>query len=209
MNFRFSRKQILIFFSLFALTLLFARIFLTGKLTFIFLIWNLFLGWIPLVLAQYLTQHHQKISSLKRYGIAAMWLLFFPNAPYMLTDFVHLKNPMIMPWWYDLLLVSAFAMSSMALGLWSLRLMQKIIASRFNENIALLFVACCAFLASFGVYLGRFLRWNSWDLFTQPIALFKSIGYTLCNNHHAWGLTLLLGIFLLLMHGLWAPAEKE
>ena len=209
MNFSFSRKKTLLLFSLFALMLLVTRIVLTGKITFVFLTWNLFLGWIPLMIAQYLSREHEKISPLKRYALAGLWLLFFPNAPYVLTDFVHLKNPLMMPWWYDLLLVSAFAISSMALGLWSLRMMQKIVASRFSEKTALFFVAVCAFLAAFGVYLGRFLRWNSWDLFTQPLTLLKSVVHTLCTSPHSWGLTVLFGIFLLLMYGLLTPSENR
>ena len=98
-----------------------------------------------------------------------MWLAFFPNAPYILTDFLHLGSMGdIVPGWYDVLLLYWFAWTGLILGIVSLYLMQEIVTRGLGTAAGWVFVVVAAGLGSFGIYLGRFLRWNSWDLVRRP-----------------------------------------
>ena len=142
---------------------------------FQFLIWNLFLAWIPLALAALAYRIATRRSALARLIVlptAIVWLLFFPNAPYIVTDFVHLGQfHDNVPAWFDVMLIAWYAWTGLLLGVVSLRLMQEI-AARAAGNIAgWLLVVFVTAAGSVGIYFGRFLRWNSWDVFQAPLAL--------------------------------------
>ena len=139
-----------------------------------FLIWNLFLAWIPFIIAYFtytLTLNRKWIYVV--IPIAAfLWLIFFPNAPYILTDFQHLAYPSNdLPVWYDVMMLIWFAFTGLLLGMVSLFLMQEIIRREFGRWAGWTFVALVTSLTSTGVYVGRFLRWNSWDILRNPIGL--------------------------------------
>ncbi len=150
----------------------------TGSGRYGFLIWNLFLAWIPFMIS-YLTY----TMTFKRGWIyivipvaAFLWLIFFPNAPYILTDFQHLATSSPdLPVWYDVMMLIWFAFTGLLLGMVSLFLMQEIIRREFGRWPGWAFVALVAALSSTGVYMGRFLRWNSWDILRNPkgIALYS------------------------------------
>ncbi|MFO0745713.1 MAG: DUF1361 domain-containing protein [Myxococcota bacterium] len=133
-----------------------------------FLAWNLFLAWIPLVaalLAQRLTRAHWALWGAALVG----WLAFFPNAPYIVTDLMHLRTTRGAPLWLDVLVVGSAAATGLLLGLASLRLVHASLARRSGKAWVgwVVSLAVC-FLAALGVYLGRFQRWNTWDLLTKP-----------------------------------------
>lgn len=163
--------------SVFSVAIWRVRLEHTGVLRYRFLIWNLFLAWIPFLIA-YFTY----TVTLKRKWIyvvipiaAFFWLIFFPNAPYILTDFQHLANKWHdLPVWYDVMMLIWFAFTGLLLGIVSLFLMQEIVRREFGRWAGWAFVAGVAGLSSAGVYVGRFLRWNSWDILRDPtgIALF-------------------------------------
>lgn len=140
-----------------------------------FMIWNLFLAWIPFLIAYF--TYTATLSRRWVYLIvpvsAFFWLLFFPNAPYMLTDFQHLATDWWRnaPVWYDVLLLIWFSFTGLLLGMVSLFLMQEVIRREFGRWVGWVFVAAVAALSSVGVYVGRFLRWNSWDIFNDPSAM--------------------------------------
>ena len=155
-----------------------ARTELSGTVTYGFLVWNLFLAWIPFMIS-YFTYTF----TLKRRWIyvvipiaAFLWLIFFPNAPYILTDFQHLAHRSgELPVWYDVMMLIWFAFTGLLLGMVSLFLMQEIIRLEFGRWAGWAFVAAVTGLSSAGVYMGRFLRWNSWDILRDPagIALYS------------------------------------
>ena len=136
-----------------------------------FLIWNLFLAWIPFIISYFtytLTLRRKWIYFVIPVA-AFFWLIFFPNAPYILTDFQHLANPsQDLPVWYDVMMLIWFAFTGLLLGMVSLFLMQEIIRREFGRWIGWGFVGLVAGLSSVGVYMGRFLRWNSWDILRNP-----------------------------------------
>ena len=150
----------------------------TGSGRYGFLIWNLFLAWIP-----FLISYFAYTLTLRRWWIyivvpltALLWLIFFPNAPYMLTDFQHLATTAAdLPVWYDVMMLIWFAFTGLLLGMVSLFLMQEIIRREFGRWAGWAFVALVTALSSAGVYMGRFLRWNSWDILRDPtgIALYS------------------------------------
>lgn len=150
----------------------------THEPKFGYLLWNLFLAWIPLLCALAAYQLHwvrSKMAHLAALLCAAMWLLFFPNAPYVLTDLLHLRvqdNPIF---WYDLILLLAFAWTSFLLGCISLYLMHDLVTHRLGRWAGWAFALATLGLSSFGIYLGRFLRWNSWDVIFNPHSLWADI----------------------------------
>jgi uncharacterized membrane protein len=143
---------------------------------FQFLIWNLFLAWIPLALAALAYRIATRRSALARLIVlptAIVWLLFFPNAPYIVTDFVHLGQfHDHVPGWYDVMLIAWFAWTGLMLGVVSLRLMQDIVTRVAGFVAGWVLVAVVTALGSVGIYFGRFLHWNSWNVFQAPLATF-------------------------------------
>ena len=143
------------------------RATLTGSVHYAFLIWNLFLAWIPFIIAYviYLTAIRRRWLYLIVPASAFLWLIFFPNAPYILTDLQHLSYAGVdFPVWYDVILMIWFAFTGLFLGMVSLFLMQEIVRREFGRWVGWGFVLVVAGLTSIGVYMGRFLRWNSWDI---------------------------------------------
>ncbi len=144
------------------------RIERTGDPFYRFLIWNLFLAWIPLVCAAAAFARARRRLDVLVIVLLLLWLLFFPNAPYMLTDFIHVGESPSVPLWYDALMLSSFAWTALLLGFASLYLVQKIVRSVVGATWSWVVVAAVLGLSSFGVYLGRFLRFNSWDALLRP-----------------------------------------
>jgi uncharacterized membrane protein len=179
MNIRNLQKQhILIFLALtFASTvsmmLLTMRTFYTGYLLFGFLIWNLFLAWLPFLFAIVVIMFPGKRYVSLLFG--ALWLLFFPNAPYIVTDLLHLWPRADAPLWFDMILLVSFALTGLFLGISSLGFMQQQISRRFGLIMGWVFVFGALLCAGFGVYIGRFLRWNSWDVISNPLTLLADL----------------------------------
>lgn len=157
--------------------LLLGRIYYSGNYSFIFLIWNLFLAWIPLGLAWYLHKNFQKNPARKRHVflIGCLWLLFFPNSPYLITDLIHLRPTATIPLWFDSLLLFSFALTGLVAGLLSLYYMHGIMKKLANINISWLCTTSLLVLCSYGIFLGRVQRWNSWDIVTRPWPLLKDV----------------------------------
>jgi uncharacterized membrane protein len=141
----------------------------TGDSYYRFLVWNLILAWVPLAfaVAAYARARRRRSDAVVAV-LLVPWLLFFPNAPYLLTDFIHLgEGPA--PLWYDALMLSAFAWTGLMLGFGSLYLVQLILRRAFGTAIAWAAVLAALALASVGVYIGRFIRFNSWDALLHPL----------------------------------------
>lgn len=165
--------------SLFGCLMVMVRKSVTGKYGFLFLIWNLFLAWIPFGVSILMTYIYsskapgRKLTMLMPLGV--LWLLFYPNAPYMLTDFIHFRNNNSFLIWYDLVIYSVFIWTGFLLGFISLYTVNRIVEGLTNKFIGWAFVLFSLFLSSFGIYIGRFIRWNSWDILLNPLGLLRSI----------------------------------
>jgi len=172
--------------------------FYRGTQTFLFLNWNLFLAWIPYLIALSLPYFYQKFNSkILIVGVLFCWLLFFPNAPYILTDFLHLKKRMGIPLWYDMMLFLSFAWTGLILGYLSLLEVQQFLKNFLSKTKVNIISVIVLLLCGFGIYLGRFQRWNSWDIVTNPISLFADI-LNILANPQTLGLAVVISVFLLL-----------
>ena len=158
--------------SLICVALIAARSWYSHTYHYWFLLWNLVLAWVPFVfaaIAYSLASARRAVLYVLIVLAALVWLAFFPNAPYILTDFLHLGSMGdIVPGWYDVLMLFWFAWTGLILGIVSLYLMQEIVTRGLGTVAGWVFVVVVAGLGSFGIYLGRFLRWNSWDLVRRP-----------------------------------------
>lgn len=179
------------------------RIAWTGNSRYLFLVWNLFLAWLPLIFATVIHFKHQQgvRRGWKMYLMAALWLLFFPNAPYIFTDLIHLTNRFYTRFWVDLSLILLFAFTGFMLGFMSLYLMQLVVANRFGRWASWLFVTLVAGLGGVGIYLGRVKRWNSWDIIVDPLGIFKDMAQWVIHpqaHRTSIGFTILFATFLFL-----------
>jgi uncharacterized membrane protein len=170
------------------------------------LIWNLSLAWIPFIFATiaYVVSWSRKLLYLVVPICAFIWLIFFPNAPYILTDFQHLSSTATTaPVWYDVLMLIWFAWTGLLLGVVSLHFMQEIITRAFGRTAGWVFTFLVTFLSSIGIFLGRFYRWNSWDIFGDPMPIAHDIWGWLKDpfaNLRVYGFTLLFTFLFLFVY---------
>ncbi len=144
------------------------RVERTGDTYYRFLAWNLFLAWVPFAISIVAFARARRRLDPLVAALLVLWLLFFPNAPYLLTDFIHLDESAAAPAWYDALMLSSFAWTALLLGFASLYLVQLIVREVVGSAASWVVVSAVLALGSFGVYLGRFVRFNSWDVFWRP-----------------------------------------
>lgn len=195
--------------SAWCLALLGLRYHWSGHAWFSFMAWNLFLAAIPLGFAALLVKTNRwRLAT----PLIAGWLLFFPNAPYVLTDLLHLKERGGMPLWFDLLMLLSFALVSLWMGFQSLQLVQTWIAKKTSSWVAWAFVGMSLLLSGFGIYLGRFLRWNSWDIVSRPEALMHDVWVRFADpfaHERTWGVTLGFGGLLMIAYLFWMFAASS
>ena len=182
-----------------------ARVAYSDTWTYIFLVWNLFLAWIPLhcaILLWWLVRWGFR-SALVVMAVVGIWLAFFPNAPYIVTDFLHLAPRHNIPLWYDLMLIFSFAWNGLSVGYVSLWIMQNLAEQLYGRASGCLLVVGTMAVSGFGIYIGRFLRWNSWDFLTDPQGLLLDIAPRLLNPleyPQTTAVSLLFSVFLLLSY---------
>lgn len=166
------------------------------------LVWNLFLAWIPYGLGRWI----RRLALCREHGTGLLigptllWLLFFPNAPYIVTDLVHLHrlpSTLLVP---GALLISATAALALGLGLLSLRDVHRVVARRLGTTWGWTFVGSVCALCGIGVWMGRVLRWNSWDAFTRPLDVLQSSLEGLLGNPLAAGFAAGFGLGLFLLY---------
>ena len=184
-----------------SVALVVARILSTGNLRYSFLVWNLLLAWLPLVFALLACEKFQTASARnwRFLSLAGAWLLFFPNAPYIFTDLIHLTTRFYGPFWVDLTLILLCALTGLVLGFVSLYLMQSVVERMLGWPASWVFTAAVAALSGFGIYLGRFMRFNSWDVLFKPRQVYHGIGNWVADplaNKTSLAFPLLFGTFL-------------
>ncbi len=185
-------NQILIF----ALSLITLRIFKVENIGVLFLLWNLFLAWLPLFFIQQMDVFK---SNYWKFSILFLTILFLPNSIYIFTDIFHLKKNLAAPIWYDLVLFLTFSILGMIYFSKTLKLiMENLRLFIFKEQNLKLIKISLIFLCSFGVYLGRFLRLNSWDLFTKPTYIFEKMNESFQDGKflEIVQVTFIFGIFI-------------
>lgn len=194
-----NEYQCLILAISFCFSLILIRIKLTHSLFYAFLVWNLFLAAIPYFITQTLQYYSGRtISKWVLTLLFLIWLLFLPNSPYIITDLIHLQNKNSTLLWFDLFLIFVFAMNGLLLGLLSMIDMYGIVQKRFSKKLAGPLILMICALCGYGVYLGRFLRFNSWDILIKPQSLFVQIAHSF-QKPMVWAMTLAFGGFLLIL----------
>lgn len=198
MKLRLTQTQTLVAVSVgFTLALLLVRAVYTESLTYFFYPWNLFLAIVPLLFSNLLLK--QKTFNYKSVLLLGFWLLFLPNAPYLVTDIFHFFERPPVPMWFDLMLVVSGAWNGILLCMISLFQVEGFLKRVYKPGLInilmfLLFISC-----GYGIYIGRYLRYNSWDVFTNPVDIVKTSAHHL---HHpfqslnVWLFTFVFAMFL-------------
>jgi uncharacterized membrane protein len=150
------------------------RMKLNQSFFYLFLVWNLFLAVIPYAITTYL-RTKETLSKWNLLIYFCAWLLFLPNAPYIITDLLHLSTSNQYLMWLDVLVVTSFAYNGLILFFLSLLDMESILKSFITDKKRFYVMTFILFLTGFGIYLGRFLRYNSWEIVQNPFALFGDI----------------------------------
>lgn len=173
---------------------------------YLFLVWNLFLAWIPFLLSIIAKNNYfAKTRYFFNFLWFTIWLLFFPNALYIITDFIHLRPRSGIPYWFDIMILFSFSITALLLGLQSLKNIIDIITQKYKSPKLSYAPYFLLFLGSIGVYLGRFQRWNSWDIINRPLLIFKDIiSLFLQPQHHfnQLGIIFSLTLFFSLLYQL-------
>ena len=167
--------------SLLFMGMLVARMAYTGEPRYRFFIWNLFLAWVPFACAFFAYRLHRyaERSSIGRRLFTALfllaWLVFFPNAPYVATDFIHWQQGLDVLAFYDLVMILLYVITGLVLGALSLYLAHAIVEDALGPVMGWLFVLGISAAGGLGIYIGRFLRWNSWDLALNPDDVLRDV----------------------------------
>lgn len=192
-----------------------ARVAFTQSVRHGHLAWNMFLAWVPYACSVGLLVLHER-DALRRRPIlsacvAATWLVFFPNAPYLVTDFVHLTPSESFAWWYDIGLIATFAWTGVMLGIVSLAIVQEIVTQRGGAICAWMVAAGTIALSGAGIYIGRFVRLNSWDVVLRPIRVGKTVWHGIVNggamSPRAIGVSIMSSLMLTVFYVTWRTAR--
>jgi uncharacterized membrane protein len=201
---RFTLSQWLWIASVFSLSLLAIRIIRTSRLSYGFLAWNLFLAYVPYFISEWLCKHPQiSASRIKLICLLFAWIVFMPNSFYILTDLFHLNNVSKGDSWYDLTLILSFAWNGVLFGILSIYKMELLLKNTKGKFIAGFVICVVMWLNAFGVYIGRFLRFNSWDIVVNPFSLVSEIVQIIFNPYdyrYVWAMSLCFAFFMAILY---------
>lgn len=194
---------------LFCVALIIVRIYKTEHYSFLFLFWNLFLAYLPLLVAK---QIKANASKLKNFIFIIFSVLFLPNAPYILTDLFHLKKTLIAPLWFDLILILSFAIVGFIYFISAFDLILIEIKRSYSKKINLIAKPLLLLACSYGMYLGRYLRYNSWDIISSPINLANGMINSVFNADYykeTLSVTLTFTVFLYLLFEIYISFKNK
>lgn len=199
-----SVHQWLLLSACFSCLLLGVRMVVTQTIEYIFLPWNLFLAFVPYWITWWITGNVSIIENkIKLIAALAVWLLFIPNSFYIITDLFHLMHERSAPKWFDLLLIFSFAWNGIVCGIISLRRVELVVGLLKGPRFSFLLVLSVMWLSAYGIYIGRFLRYNSWDVIADPFSLLGEIADMIIHpfeNGYAWGMTICYAVFMTLLY---------
>jgi uncharacterized membrane protein len=195
-------NSVLLLFSVYCLSLLVVRAKFSHSGYLFFLVWNLFLAFLPYFFISCLKSiiSLQK-SKIKTVFFLFLWLAFLPNSFYILTDFIHLTQSSTRLFWFDIVVYSSYALIGFTFGLLSLIEFETILKRQTTTLLTNIVVPIICFLCGIGIYLGRILRYNSWDILTNPIALLEDLLNSLFSIH-AMLFSLYFGVYIYLFYSL-------
>jgi len=208
MNFIYRNKteleKGLILSCLFSIVIVVFRIVYTGQWLFVWLCWNLFLAAVPYLLTRTAIR---RPAWIERNGyfllLFVVWLIFLPNSFYIITDLFHLEDRKVVPLWFDLALIFSFAWNGILFGIVSVRQMERMLVCKWPQLREWQFVVPVMMLNALGVYIGRYLRYNSWDVIADPFQLGGDLTYLLVHpfrNRFDWSMILCYSVFMSLIY---------
>ncbi|MFI8380286.1 DUF1361 domain-containing protein [Leeuwenhoekiella sp. NPDC079379] len=184
--------------------LLMIRLKITRDFFGLFLVWNLFLASIPLGIVWLLKEQKTLIKNNFIVALAfGIWLLFLPNSPYILTDLIHLSYSNPSWFYYDSILIISFAITGLYFGFLSIYELKMIFRKKFNLSVLNTGIIAVLYLSALGIYLGRILRFNSWDILANPTVLFKTLLQFVLSpveNSEVWLFTFIFGTLLTVLY---------
>lgn len=166
-----------------------------------YLVWNLFLAWIPLVLVLWLVKllKNRRWSSWLPFVVTGLWVLFLPNSFYMITDYIHLNEAPRANLLFDVITFTSFILNGIILGYLSLFLVHQEFIKRLSRRVAAGLVGGILLITSFAIYIGRDLRWNTWDIVFNPASVIFDVSDRIINpSAHPQVLSTTLSFFVLL-----------
>ncbi len=179
------------------------RVLFSHSYNYLSLNWNLFLAFIPWAISSIIIINNLQNKKRLLAILILSWVVFFPNSPYIITDLFHLRHRGGAPLWFDLVLILSFAWTGLLFGISSLMDIEKVLHNYMSKSKTMISTIIFLFVSSYGIYIGRYLRWNSWDIIVSPFALSHDIVSSLIHpTYHmrAWGTTLFIGILLNLIY---------
>lgn len=188
-----------------SMTLLVARMYLQDSTWLGFLTWNLFLAWLPLVFVTILAGYIQSKPWKSRVGVllTALWLVFLPNSFYIISDLIHVGVADQSTILFDAVLLFSFSFTGLMLGVASLYAMHRLLLSRRPRNEVWGIISVVVLLCSFAIYLGRYLRWNSWDIIFSPFGLLFDVSERLTSptqHEQTFGTTILFFVVIMTVY---------
>lgn len=171
-----------------SVVLLMIRVSASDSARYIFLLWNLVLAIVPVILAWWL------VVRVRQHGwfqwqqmlLSLIWLSFLPNSFYLVTDFIHLRTTNEASLFFDVIMLASFVVNGLLLGYIAVYLVHRELITRFSEANSYKIVGIIFLLCSFATYLGRFTRWNTWDILLQPAGLIFDVSDRVINpGQHA------------------------
>ena len=184
----------------FTASLLLVRVAYTRSLTFAFVPWNLLLAVLPLYFSYQVNNKHGKTVKLILF---CLWLLFFPNAMYIITDLFHLHERQEIPQWYDLLILFSAALNGVIMGMASLHGIEVLLLKAIKIKYVPVIIFLLFLLCGYGIYLGRYLRLNSWDIITRPFLLLSDIRQDVIHPFRysqSWMVSILFATWLCILY---------
>lgn len=169
--------------SLVSASLLAIRMVAVGNTRFWFMLWNLFLAWLPLLFAFGLRHNlaHKPLSHWQNLLLFVVWLGFLPNSFYLMSDFIHLQSSGETLVLYDIALMTSFVLNGLILGYLSMFIVHKLLLRRFRAVYAHSVMGVVCLASGFAIYLGRYLRWNTWDVLFNPAGILFDLSERIIN----------------------------
>lgn len=173
----------LLFSTLVSVTLLALRMIVAGNTRFWFMTWNLFLAWIPLLFALGLRINLLKkpLTGWQNLGLLALWLGFLPNSFYLMSDLIHLQSSGEASVLYDVAMMMSFIINGLILGYISVYIVHSQLLKHFKPKTVHIILGFVFLACGFATYLGRYLRWNTWDIFLNPAGILFDLSERVIN----------------------------
>lgn len=187
----------LILLAFLSLILILLRVKITHDFYLLFLLWNLALAYLPYMLSSKIKSTMPGTYTF--YVLLIGWLLFIPNSFYLLTDFVHLHYSNSLQYLFDAMILTCFTVAGFYAGIVSMLQIHALLEIKYSQKTCNYLIIILCYLISFGIYLGRILRFNSWDILSKPVALFWNILKSLLHIE-AYLFTIVMGTLILLIY---------